>query len=138
MNRQAYFSRRSFLQTVSGTLPTLSLIGQASSVGAVAATQLPDEIGAAKFTPLDLASHFTAASADFGPREKAKGLSSDSKGDGLVRMPGGTQTFRGIPFLLGPSDTKRKSWIALDVRRSSWAVPSCEITLQKKAGFICL
>ena len=53
-------------------------------------------------------------------------------------MPGGTQTFRGIPFLLGPSDTKRKSWIALDVRRSSWAVPSCEITLQKKAGFICL
>jgi len=137
MNRQAYFSRRSFLQTVSGTLPTLTLIGQRSSVDA-AATQLPDKIGAAKFTPLDLASHFTAASADFGPREKAKGLSSDSKGDGLIRMPGGTQTFRGIPFLLGPSDTKRKSWIALDVRKSSWAVPSCEISLQKKAVFICL
>jgi hypothetical protein len=138
MNRQAYFSRRSFLQAASGTLPTLTLIGQRTSVGAAAATQLPETTSAAKFTPLDLASHFTASSVDFGPREKAKGLSSDAKGDGLVRMPGGKQTFRGIPFLLGSNDTKRKSWIALDVRSSSWAVTSCEIALQKKAGFICI
>jgi hypothetical protein len=138
MNRHTDFSRRSFLQTVSGTLPTLTLMNQRSSATNNAATALPDQSSAAKFTPVDLTSNFTASSSDFGPREKARGLSSQSAKDALIRMPGGEQTFRGIPFLLGPRDVAKKSWIALNLRESSWATRNCEISLRRKSGFICL
>ncbi|MEW5977081.1 MAG: CehA/McbA family metallohydrolase [Acidobacteriota bacterium] len=126
-------TRRTFLQTVSGTLPTLTFIGQRGTAADDAAPG-----GRDKFTPLDLRSLFTASPFSFGPRDEARGLSSQSAKDGLIRMPSGKQILRGIPFLLGPGETQAKSWIVLSQAKSLDSVTSCEISVQKKAGFICM
>jgi hypothetical protein len=137
MTDHTRLSRRSFLQAVSGTLPTLTMVNQRHLATSGTATTSPEN-SSNKFTPLDLTSHFTASSSDFGPRDQAKGLNPQSGKDGLIRMPSGKQTFRGIPFLLGPNDTRSKSWIVLNQKRKSWSAASCEIALQGTAGFICL
>ena len=135
MKQQTSFSRRGFLRTVSGSLPTLTLI---SHQGGLATHDVATVSGENKFTPLNLTACFTASSTDFGPRDEAKGLNPQSARDGLIRMPSGKQTFRGVPLLLGPEDTRAKSWIVLDQKRDPWSTVSCEIALHHKAGFICL
>jgi hypothetical protein len=91
-----------------------------------------------KFTPIDLRPYFNTSSVDFGPREKAKGLTGESANDGLIRMPGNNQTFRGIPFRLGPEGIHHKSWLVLSASPRSKATPYVEIPLGHRANFICL
>src|SRR5439155_661039 len=71
-------------------------------------------------------------------RERAKGLSPESAQDGLIRTPAGKETFRGIPFLLGPEGVQKRSWVVLSKRKNAWVTESVEIPLNRKAGFICL
>jgi hypothetical protein len=85
---------------------------------------------------VDLSPYFNAGPADFGPREKARGLSGKSRTDGLIYMPKGQQNFRGIPFHLGRQGVREKSWIWLSTRTGK-ATPDVEIPLRSQAGFIC-
>ncbi len=135
MNSNGHWSRRDFIQTMSGALPTLALVPKNSL------TPIPTaetESSTAKFSPIDLAPFFTASAAEFGPRQKAKGLSHASAQDGLIRLPAGKQVFRGVPFVLGPAEVKRKSWVVLSSQPAAWLTRSVEVLLRQKAGFICL
>jgi hypothetical protein len=138
MKQQTNLSRRSFLQTVSASLPTLTLLSHQEAAATRGAATMTGQGNPNKFTPINLTAHFTASSTDFGPRDEAKGLNPQSARDGLIRMPSGKQTFRGIPFELGPEDTRTKSWIVLDQKENPWSTASCEIALHQKASFICL
>ncbi len=115
-------ARRGFLKGV-GASPVLQVVGSA----AADATH-PD------FTPVDLTRYFNASAVDFGPREPIRFRAAD----GLVRTPGGSRQFRGIPFQLGPGEVDRKSWIALSSHASSWTAASVEIPLARRARFLCL
>jgi hypothetical protein len=97
-----------------------------------------DQTVSDKFIPMDLTRYFTAAPADFGPRERAIGLSRESRETGLISMPRGTRVFRGIPFLLGPEEATKKCWVALSSQTAPWSKRSLEIPLDHKASFICL
>jgi hypothetical protein len=97
-----------------------------------------DHTASNKCVPMDLTRHFTAAPADFGPRERAKGLSRQTRESGLISMPSGKRVFRGIPFLLGPEEATKKCWVALSTQTAPWSTRSLEIPLDHKAGFICL
>jgi hypothetical protein len=121
--------RRKFLKTVGGGMPSLKLLTQdavtvSRSVGASSAAMVSP-----RFTPIDLSKYFNASPADFGPRAPV---------DGLLRLPTGAQQFRGIPFSLGPEGVRKKCWSVLSARRRSWAMPSLEIPLGKKANYLCL
>lgn len=127
-------SRRTFLQTISTRVPTVSLLLQDVSAGGKGKAGGESITASGKFTPIDLRPYFTASPADFGPRERAKWMGRE----GLIRVPAGKQSLKGIPFWLGPEGVERKSWIVLSTQPSSWAASSVEIPLQGKADFICL
>src|SRR4029077_9265809 len=131
-------TRRTFLKTVGGGIPTLALIAHGSLASSNQEPGPPGEFASEKFTPIDLGRYFNASSVDFGPREKAKWLRGPSAKDGLVRVPAGDQTFRGIPFKLGPEDIHSKAWAIFSTRTVPWAAKSVEIPVGRKAGFICL
>jgi hypothetical protein len=135
MNSNSHWSRRDFIQSMSGALPTLALVQNTSSTPQ---SMTGTEAAVSKFSPIDLSSFFTASPLDFGPREKAKGLSRTSAQDGLIRLPAGKQVFRGIPFMLGPAEVKEKAWLVLSSQAAAWATHSVEILLHQKARFICL
>jgi hypothetical protein len=97
-----------------------------------------DQTVSNKFIPIDLTTQFTAAPADFGSRERAKGLIREAPENGLISLPRGKHVFRGIPFLLGPEDATQKCWIALSSQPALWATRSIEIALDQKAGFVCV
>ena len=100
------------------------------AIGTAAAAESPEHL----FTPIDLGSRFNASAADFGPRDPMR----PRVADGLIRTPAGRQQMRGIPFLLGGGDVRRKSWVALSSRPAPWNAASVEIPLGRKAGFVCL
>jgi hypothetical protein len=127
-------SRRNFLQTIGGALPTLAVVHEATGPQ----TGIAEEAGKNKFSPIDLSTFFTASPADFGPRQKARGLSRDSSVDGLIRVPAGKQVFRGVPFILGPAEIKEKAWLVLSSQPAAWVTRSVDIPLHRKSGFICL
>jgi hypothetical protein len=131
-------SRRIFLQTVGTGVPTLTLMLRESDARAGALAGSDVEASPGKFTPVDLSGLFNSSATDFGPRDRAKGLSGDPTGDGLIRMPAGRQVLRGIPFQLGPEGIDKKSRVALSARKSLAAAPSVSIPLGKRARFICL
>ncbi len=132
------WTRRTFLQSVGAAVPTVKLMLSPAIPGAAGSGGWPNELDSIKFTPVDLGNHFTASPSDFGPRERAKGLSPESAQDGLIRTPAGKETFRGIPFLLGPEGVQKRSWVVLSKRKNAWVTESVEIPLNRKAGFICL
>src|SRR5262245_324507 len=137
-SNESNWSRRNFIQRTGGGLPTLSfLLQQTGTASAIKAAKKPQNVSE-KFVPIDLSAHFTATPAEFGPRERARGMSRGDLDSGLIPMPRGKQVFRGIPFFLGPEDAARKSWIALSSRPASWATRGVEIPLGRKAGFVCL
>ena len=72
--------RRSFLQTVGASAPTLALVGTASGAAV-----------SEKFTPIDLGEYFNASSIDFGPRDRMKVRNLPHTQDGLIRTLGGPQ-----------------------------------------------
>jgi hypothetical protein len=83
------WTQRTFLKAVGGGIPSLTLIVDGSSVASGQEAGSPLEFSREKFTPIDLSPNCNASPLDFGPREPAKGLSSQSSKDGLVRMPVG-------------------------------------------------
>ncbi|MCW5981577.1 MAG: CehA/McbA family metallohydrolase [Bryobacteraceae bacterium] len=107
-------TRRSFIQAF-GAAPPMAL--------AAAAQQPPGS--AEKFTPVDLGSLFDATPEEFGAP-----FSGSERAD-LARIPVGSQTLRGIPFLLGPGGD-RKSWLV--VRRQTVEIPLAG----RKASYLCL
>ncbi len=104
--------------------------------------QRPEATRATKrATPIDLSRYFTASASDVGPREQAKDLKGASKRDGLIRTPGGSQVFRGLPFLLGSGGVRSKSWLLLSQVKKPWATGSVEIHLPPISGeirYLCL
>ena len=132
-------SRRAFLQTVGTGVPTISLVlneargGQAPPSGGAALPRTPS-----KFTPLDLAKAFNCSPKDFGPRNRARELTGDALGDGLIRPLPGRQNLHGMPFLLGPGGLLNKSWVALSMKPAPWATRSVSIPVAQQARFACL
>src|SRR5690348_10506389 len=135
MSSDSEWSRRNFIQRTSGSVPTLAFMLQRSDAATPAARK--DPAVSDKFVPMDLTRHFTATPADFGSRDRAKGLSRETRESGLIRMPTGRRVLRGIPFLLGPGEVTEKTWIALSSQTASWSARSLEIPLGQKAGFVC-
>ena len=128
-------SRRAFLQTVGVQVPTLSLMMAAPGVATAASAPAVDT---EKFTPLDLDRYFTASTIEFGPRDNARSFGRDSQRDGLVRVPAGRQTFRGVPFALGPEGTGDKRWVVLSTCGCASTTAKLEIPLGQSAGYVCL
>src|SRR5712692_4909157 len=136
MSSKSDSSRRSFIKRTGGGVPTLAFMLQKSSASPPETKK--DQTVSDKFVPVDITRHFTATPADFGPRDRAKGLSRETRESGLISMPRGKHVFRGIPFLLGPEETTKKCWIALSSQTASWSTRGLEIPLGQKAGFLCL
>ena len=133
------WSRRSFLQTVSAGVPTLTLVLNEAhgGTGPLPGPNAPSG-PSAKFTPIDLSRIFNCSPKDFGPRDAAKELGSESARDGLVRMPASNQNLQGIPFQLGPEGLDKKAWAVLSTRPNPFSTSSLEIPLRAKANFLCL
>jgi hypothetical protein len=91
-----------------------------------------------KFVPVDLARYFNCSSKDFGARDRARALTGDASGDGLLRPLAGRQTLQGMPFALGPGGLESKSWIALSTKSLPWAAKSVSISVAPQARFACL
>lgn len=138
MDRLHDWTRRTFMKAVGGVVPTLTIFGEETPDAFPAAGGWPQAVEATKFTPLDLSDHFTASPAEFGARERAKSLGEQSAKDGLIRMPAGKQVLRGIPFLLGPQGTEKRSWVVLSARQQSWVTRTVELPVNDKADFLCL
>lgn len=131
-------ARRTFLKTVTLGVPTLTLVLKGTTAHAGASGGVSTETSSAKFTPIDLARYFNASPVDFGSRDRAKELGSDSAQDGLIRMPAGRQNLQGITFWLGAEGVQKKCWVVLSTRSSSWTTRSIEVPLQRKARYVCL
>src|SRR6266567_148393 len=112
------WSRRDFLGAVGASVPTLSLMVGAVDLQGSHGALHGQEYDKNKFTPLDLSPHFNCSSSDLGPRPKARWLGGESAGDNLIRLPGGDQHFRGIPFQLGPETLHDQRWLMLSTRAS--------------------
>jgi len=132
------WSRRQFLGTVGAGVPTLKLMLEGTSAGAGQTMGSSQKSDPEKFTPIDLGRYFTASPTDFGPRERAKGLTGDAARDGLIRALGGKQNFHGMPFWLGPGGIEKKCWVLLSTRPSAAATRSLTIPLGQRGSFICL
>lgn len=108
-------TRRDFLQAV-GASPSLALPREeASQINA---------LSSAKFTPVDLSSHFNMSQPELGA------AFDDGSREGFGGIPTGSQKLQGIPFMLGPGGSA-KSWLLL--RDQAVEVPLAH----QKAGFVC-
>ena len=117
--------RRTFLETT-GAAPALRLLGE----GLAAPAAFDDS----KFTPLDLARHFNASPADFGPRQQAASFSPDR----LLHTLSGRQQLRGIPFLLGEQAAAARCWVALSAPAKPWTRAAVEIPVERSGSYVCL
>jgi hypothetical protein len=142
MTNKMELSRREFLHAV-GTVPTLSLLPAIAAGTRRPAPEAEDTGSSAKFTPIDLGAYFNCSSREFGPRQisaylRVMVVDQYSEKDALIRVPGGRCNLQGIPFLLGPEEIDRKSWIVLSATGRSSARPRVEIPVHQKARFLCL
>ena len=137
MSLDQNWSRRGFLQNLGVGVPTIRLLLAGGAPPQGGAENGSEVIDSGKFTPIDLAPHFTATSFDFEPRSQAKKMGVASPKDGLLHTPSGKQTFRGVPFQLGPEGAQ-KCWIALSRRKDTWVTEAVEMPVNQKAGSICL
>ncbi len=129
------------MQAAGGVVPTVTLALGSAVPQAGGATRRPPEHASAKATPIDLSRYFTGSALAMGPREQAKELKGRSKQDGLIRTPAGSQTLRGLPFLLGSAGIRSKSWLVLSKLQKPWATAGVEIPTPPRAGkasYICL
>jgi hypothetical protein len=138
MSDQNKVTKRTFLQTVGAGVPSLKLLLDNTPAAAASTPAGPAVTAASKFTPINCSRYLTASPIAFGPREQAKGLVAEAARDGLIRTPGGRQSFRGIPFVLGPEEVRKKAWVVLSLRKSSWSKRAVEIPIRQKASFVCL
>jgi hypothetical protein len=130
---RAGWTRRSFLQTVGASAPTLSLVLQRQADLQVADPPLPSD----KSSPIDLRRLFNASSHDLGSRDEFRRLGGDCGEDGFLRTPSGRQALRGLPFRLGPESLNEKRWVLLSTRPGAPA-RSVEVPLGQPARFVCL
>lgn len=122
MSNSDGLTKRGFLQTIGGGVPALRLL--------IAGTPSTTEPAASKFTPADCASLFTASDSDLAVLMKQP-----------VRFEpdlAGRRFFRGIPFLLGPDDPRRKRYVVLSKRPDPRMTSRLEISAVKPASFVCL
>ncbi|MFB3923656.1 MAG: CehA/McbA family metallohydrolase [Terriglobia bacterium] len=132
-------SRRSFLKKVGTGVPTISLVlknaqgGQAPPTGAAGTPR-----HSTKFTPVDLTTFFNCSPRDFGPRARARELTGDALGDGLIRPLAGRQNLHGMPFWLGPGGLERKSWVALSTKPAAWTTRTLSLPVTQPTRFACL
>src|SRR4051812_2952833 len=96
-------TKRALFRAIAAAIPTLELMGQ---TGLPAGAQ-PQTDG--KFTSLDLSRLFNASREDFQPRDAMRRPSSRQSWESTLLVPAGSQTLRGIPFLLGPSGFQDKA-----------------------------
>ena len=132
--RRPSWTRRSFLQTVGASAPTLSLVLDRQASGDAVAPPATSE----KSTPVDLGRLFNASPRDFGPHEQARWLGGEIASDGLLRTPAGQQTLRGLPFRLGPEGLGSKRWVLLSTRPGPSTARTVEVPLGEQARFVCL
>ncbi|MBE3071806.1 MAG: hypothetical protein IMZ67_02420, partial [Acidobacteria bacterium] len=131
MEKSLDLSRRSFLKSVGIAVPTLRQVAAQAPVPAALERPVAN-----KFSPVPLDAFFTASGADLGPREQMR--RSGAAANGLIRTPGGSQAFRGIPFELGPEDTDRKSWAVLTTKPATWGSRRLEVPASGAASFVCV
>ena len=132
------WTRRNFLRMASASVPTLSLVNWRAGAQSSQAAELVHEYDKSKFTPLDLSPWFNCSSIDFGSHPRAGGSGGESGRDGLTRMPGGDQLFRGIPFRLGPETLQEKRWLQLSTRAGHHSTRSVQIPVRQRLSFICM
>jgi hypothetical protein len=130
-------SRRDFLRNVGVGVPTLKALLTQRALPAIT-TSPETEFDAAKFTPVELNRLLNASSSDFGPHDLARWFGAASTADGLLRTPTGKQSFRGIPFQLGPEGISSKCWAALSTKTSSWTTTGVELPINQNANFVCI
>jgi hypothetical protein len=128
------WTRRSFLQTVGASAPTLSLVLDRQASGEP--LRAPGPPG--KSSPIDLGRFFNASPRDLGPREQARWLGGESADDGLLRLPAGEQALRGLPFRLGPDGLGDKRFVLLSTQPGPPATRTVEVPLGRHARFVCL
>src|SRR5690242_17165095 len=102
MDEKDGLTKRDFLQMIGAAGPTLRLLLGAAPAGMGVAA------GATKFTPTDCAAFFTASHDDLKRLMKRPAA--------LAKELAGKQSFRGIPFVLGPDDTRQKRYVVLSTR----------------------
>src|SRR5438093_430249 len=130
-------SRRQFLLATGGVVPTVSqVIGE----GKEKSPTVPGygREASEKCTTIDLANYFNASAKKFGARTRPRLVGEEEARVGLVRVPGGKRSLRGIPFWLGSEDVEKKSWIVLSTQPGLLALKHVEIPLQRAAHYICL
>src|SRR5262245_45918954 len=100
-------TKRALFRAIATAIPTLEVMGQ---TGVTAREQQPQADG--KFTSLDLSRLFNASRQDFQPRDAMRRPPARQFWERTLGVPAGSQTLRGIPFLLGPSGFQEKAWMA--------------------------
>jgi len=119
-------------------VPTLStVLGHLGGAHLDVATETIKE-NSGKFTPVSLSDLFNASPLDFGPRDRARGLSGYPPHIGLLKTPAGKDVCRGVPFWFGPEGAQTKRWVAVSDQPSPWATKRVEISLSGLASYICL
>ena len=125
MREKDGWTKRDFLQTVGAAGPALRLLlgGPAAGMSAAAAP-------ATKFTPTDCGAFFNASHQDL---KRLMQRPAD-----LTKELAGSQSLRGIPFLLGPDDPRQKRYVVLSARHDPSLTSELEIPVHGKASFICV
>jgi hypothetical protein len=130
-------SRRNFLKNVGVSVPTLKALLAQGAVPVIT-TSSETAFDNPKFTPVKLNGILNASSTDFGPHDLARWFGGSSAADGLLRTPSGKQSFRGIPFQLGPEGIINKCWAALSAKTSPWTTTRIELPVNRSASFVCI
>jgi hypothetical protein len=129
-------TKRQFLQTLGAGTPTMMALSQSLVAAQIASGGAP--AATAKAEPIDCSKFFNASALEFGPRDRAAGLTRESAQDRLIRLPGGERVFRGMRFRLGPEDVKRKSWVVVRRNGPAWTTAQAEIPADRAATFVCV
>ncbi|RPJ84071.1 MAG: hypothetical protein EHM18_12510, partial [Acidobacteria bacterium] len=124
-------TRRGFL----GSLATGPALGLLSVSASAAEAQNADRatVDSDKFSPIDLAGHYSASSVDFRVSNRPAELAPDS-----LRTPAGPIRLRGIPFLFGDRRAANKDWLAVSQADRSDTRAEVEIPVGRTAAFVCL
>ena len=121
-------TKREFLGRLGAAAPSLRLL--AASGGMNMAAAATSGTSPAKCTPIDCAPFFTASHADLKSLMKRPAE--------LTAELAGSQTFRGLPFLLGSEDAAQKRYVVLSTRKTASSTARVELPVAGFAQFVCL
>src|SRR5688500_10300586 len=117
-------TKRALVRAIATAIPTLEVRGQ---TGDTARAQPPQAAG--NITSLDYARLFNAAREDLPPRDAIRRPSARQFWERTLLVPAGSQTLRGIPFLLGPAGFQDKAWLALRRGGAAWTTQQAEVVV---------